>query len=48
MDVRQHFALDSQASGVNVVTNASLDFEMVRSYDITVTASDNGDPALSR
>lgn len=48
VEVGQHFTLDSLATGVNVVTNTSLDFELIRSYLITVSASDNGNPVQSR
>ena len=41
-----HFMID-QMSG-EILTNTSLDYERVRSYRITVVASDVGEPQRSR
>lgn len=41
-----HFIIE-QASG-EILTNAILDYESVRSYRITVVASDIGEPQRSR
>ena len=40
--------LRDEPTGVDVFTNASLDYEQIRSYEITVAARDNGDPVMSR
>lgn len=49
VDYREHFALNSSVPvGVQIVTDTSLNYEVIRSYEITVTASDGGDPVLSR
>lgn len=45
-DVMNHFTIDP-VSG-EIVTNTTLDYENVRSYRITVVASDNGEPQRSR
>lgn len=49
VDIGRHFALNSTSGGmVHIITNASLDFELITSYTITLTATDSGLPALSR
>ena len=45
-DVMNHFMID-QVSG-EILTNTTLDYESVRSYRITVVASDIGEPQRSR
>ena len=47
-NVLLHFALGNSSSQVDIVTNAVLDYEKIVAYEIMVTASDNGDPSLSR
>ena len=46
--MHDQFVLEVVGGELSVVTNSSLDFEEVRSYTITVTASDGGMPRLTR
>lgn len=45
-NVMNHFIID-RVSG-EILTNTSLDYESIRSYRITVVASDIGEPQRSR
>ena len=45
---REHFALNTSSAVIQLVTNASLDYESIEAYDITIRAQDNGTPSLYR
>lgn len=42
----EHFVIDPMSG--EILTNATLDYESVRSYRLTVEASDAGEPQRSR
>lgn len=44
----EHFALNTSSDLIQLVTNASLDYESIVAYDITIRAEDNGVPSLYR
>lgn len=44
----EHFALNTSSDVVQLLTNTSLDYELIRYYDITIRAQDNGVPSLAR
>lgn len=50
MNINEHFVLHLNASSgeVEIVTNATLDYETIRCYFINITAEDNGVPSLSK
>ena len=48
VSVAGHFLLNVSAGRVDVLTNTTLDYEEIISYTITIAASDNGVPVLSR